>query len=405
MDRRLFLSALGGSLALGFSPWRASASDGRQPLGFIRTNWGRDPYSYGSYSYVAKGARRRDSRRLEEPIGGKVFFAGEAAHPRYNSTVHAAHESGLRAAKFAIAEGARKIAIVGAGMAGVSAAHRLSREGVDVTIYEARERIGGRIWTDNRLGAPLDLGASWIHGVDDNPLMALADAAGQKRLKTGDAYVIRGRGGRMVRERDAPDWLEDVVTIQHDAGADLSQINVRAYLFDRDYGGEDVKFPGGYAQIFEALKGDYEVRLSSVVERVAIGARVELTVAGARSAAFDAVIVTVPLGVLKKGSIRFDPPLPEEKADAIRRLGMGVLDKVYLLYEEAFWDADADWIATIDNDLPQGQFNQWLNLHRYIGAPVIMAFNGGPPALTLADLPDDDIVQRAVQTLNIAYPQ
>lgn len=119
---------------------------------------------------------------------------------------------------------------------------------------------------------------------------------------------------------------------------------------------------------------------------------------------FDTVIVTVPLGVLKEGEITFTPPLPAEKQQAIANLGMGVLDKVYLRYDEVFWDANVTWIATPENGSPQGQFNQWLNLFPFIGEPVIMAFNGAQPARDLAESADAEVIERAHRTLDTAYP-
>ncbi|WP_299615399.1 FAD-dependent oxidoreductase [Pelagibius sp.] len=393
-------------MALAFTPWQAAASEGRQPLGYIRTNWSRDPFSYGSYSYIAKGAGRADIRALEAPVDGKLFFAGEAVHPHYNATVHAAHESGRRTAGLVLEKDVRTVAILGAGMSGLSAAQRLAGKGLAVTVFEARDRIGGRVWTDGRLGLPLDLGASWIHGIEGNPLMALADSLGQERVRTDDSYVIRGRGGRIIEDDEVADWLENVVLVQHSAGADAEQLNLSAYRHDEDYDGPDVKFLNGYAPIFDALKGDYAIALSQAVDRITLSADgVSIGLSGAGTRMFDAVIVTVPLGVLKKGAIRFDPPLPARKTRAIQRLGMGTLDKVYLLFDQAFWDDAATWIVTPENDLPRGQFNQWLNLHRYLGRPVIMAFNGGPPTLALADLPDEEVIGRAVQTLRIAYPE
>ncbi|MEM8702683.1 MAG: FAD-dependent oxidoreductase, partial [Pseudomonadota bacterium] len=148
-----------------------------------------------------------------------------------------------------------------------------------------------------------------------------------------------------------------------------------------------------------------DIRFEHVVTRVDVGEDgVRLQDSKGRDTVFDAVIVTVPLGVLKRRAIRFSPPLPRAKTDAIARLGMGTLDKVYLRYEDVFWDTDVTWILTPENGLPEGQFNQWLNLYRYTGAPVIVAFNGAEPARDLAALPDAEIVERAHRTLERAYP-
>ena len=403
MQRRASLGLFAGGLLSGFLPWTVAA-EGHRLRGYIRTNWRHDPFAFGSYSYVANGAKQRDRQDIEVPLNDRIFFAGEAIFPEYNSTVHAAYESGVRTASFVLDREVERVAVVGAGMSGLAAAQQLASEGMDVTVFEARNRVGGRIWTDDSLDWPLDLGASWIHGIDGNPLIKLADAAENDYVETDESFIIRGKGGRMIAEQDAPAWLENVVSTQHTAGADYEQINVSAYWLQHDYAGADVKFPGGYAGILSALKGSYEVRLSMPVTGITqTDTGVALSFAANDPARYDAVIVTLPLGVLKEGSVRFSPPLPQNKLDAINRLGMGTLDKVYLLFEEAFWDRDTTWIATPENDLPPGQFNQWLNLYKYFGAPLIMAFNGGPPALALADLSDEDVIERALQTLNTVY--
>src|SRR6187549_2564199 len=71
-----------------------------------------------------------------------------------------------------------RIVVIGAGMAGLAAARRLADAGMDVTVVEARDRVGGRTWTDTSLGVPIDLGAAWIHGPEGNPLTKLADEVG-----------------------------------------------------------------------------------------------------------------------------------------------------------------------------------------------------------------------------------
>lgn len=76
----------------------------------------------------------------------------------------------------------RRVLVVGAGIAGLAAAQRLLQAGAQVTVLEARDRIGGRIWTSQQWpDAPMDLGASWIHGTEGNPLTDLARQAGAKR--------------------------------------------------------------------------------------------------------------------------------------------------------------------------------------------------------------------------------
>lgn len=405
MNRRLILQGVASNLLLSFFPWRGVQAKNQKLLGYIRTNWSRDPYTYGSYSYVPKGARRSDIRALEQPIDNKIFFAGEATFPNYNSTVHAAYESGLRAANSILQKSsADRIAIIGAGMSGLASAHKLSQNDREVTVFEARDRIGGRIWTDDRLGVPLDLGASWIHGTNGNPLVDLAEGLGQQVIRTKGDYIIRGRGGRKISERDAPRWLENVVSIQHTAGANKEQINQWAYFFLNDYDGPDVTFPDGYTGILQAFKGNYNIKLNTVAKEIRRTKKgTTLGFEKIDNQSFDAVLVTVSLGVLKRGDIKFEPALPENKQRAIHRLGMGILDKVYLLFDEPFWDLSATWIATPENDLPPGQFNQWFNLYRYIKEPIIIAFNGGTPALALSKLSDEDVVQRALQTICTAY--
>ena len=146
-----------------------------RPSGRMITRWRQDPFSLGSYSYLAVGSSPEDRSVIAEPVDDKIFFAGEAVHRDFPATVHGAHLSGLDAADALARTEAQRVAIVGAGMAGLTAASALGAEGVEVVVFEARDRLGGRIHTDDSLGVPLDLGASWIHGVEGNPLSALAD--------------------------------------------------------------------------------------------------------------------------------------------------------------------------------------------------------------------------------------
>ena len=68
--------------------------------------------------------------------------------------------------------------MIGAGVSGLEAATRLAARGADVTVLEARDRVGGRIRTDTSWGTPVELGATWIHGVTGNPMVPVTRDAG-----------------------------------------------------------------------------------------------------------------------------------------------------------------------------------------------------------------------------------
>lgn len=404
MERREVLALITAIVGAGCAPAAMTRGAGSTLTGFLRTNWSRDPLSLGSYSYRSNGETRNDRAQLAKPVADRLFFAGEACHPRYNSTVHAAYESGQMVARTLLQTGARNIGIIGAGIAGLSAAHRLTTAGREVTVIEARDRIGGRVWTSAALGSPLDLGASWIHGIDGNPLSRLADALSLERVATSDSMVIRSGQGARISEDVAPGWLFEEAEAQVSFAADLDQLDPAVLERGDGYGGEDVILPGGYADLLQALEADYTVVLSRKVVQVTLAqGGVAIRMEGHGESAHDVVIVTVPAGVLKSGAIEFSPPLPAAKRAAIARIGMGTLDKLYLRFAEAFWD-DMTWIYTPDTGHPRGQFNQWLNLEPYIGEPVLLALNGGSAALALAPLSDQEIVQRALSVLDSAYP-
>lgn len=404
MDRRTLLAGMAANLVMASAPLRARAGPGRKLVGYLRTNWSADPAALGAYSYPAKAAQAGDRRALAEPVAGRLFFAGEACHPDYAGTVHAACESGLIAAQQVAESAHRRIAVIGAGIGGLAAAQALARAGREVTVFETRERIGGRIWTSDALGLPLDLGASWIHGTKGNPLTAMADRLGLERAVTRADYVVRDGRGRKLGPLRQPGWLFREAEAQVAFGADLALIDGAALDRNDGYEGADVIFRHGYAGLLDALGGDYALALSHKVTQVAIGGQgVLLDFAPQDSISCDAAIITVPLGVLKAGTIAFEPPLPPFKRAAIARMGMGVLDKLCLRFDQPFWD-DATWIYTPDTGQQRGQFNQWLNLHPMLGAPVLVGFNGGSAALALAALDDTALVAQALDVLRRAYP-
>jgi monoamine oxidase len=104
--------------------------------------------------------------------------------------------------------------------------------------------------------------------------------------------------------------------------------------------------------------------------------------------------------VLKEVPPAFDPPLPDEKVEAIDRLGMGVLDKVVLRFPEVFWD-DTTVIGYVNPDV--GEWNEWLNLEPMTGEPILVAFSSGTVARHLEGRTDDEIVASAMAVLRTIY--
>jgi monoamine oxidase len=338
--------------------------------------------------------------------------------------------------------------VIGAGIAGLSAARALKDAGRSVTVVEARDRIGGRIHT-SRLwpDIPADLGASWIHGAEGNPLARLAALAGAPTVKTSyesaqlhvadslRAIGVRGRGDAWVsgvvdraieaaRRADHDQSLRGAIdhvspparrsAIQHAqlefhlagnyeqefAGA-AAQLSAWNHDDGEQFGGDDLLFPGGFDQIPRFLARGLDIRLNSVVSQVRWSERgVELVLSTGEALRADQVIVTVPLGVLKSGAIGFTPDLPPKKREAIARLGMGLLNKHFLRFDHVFWPADYDWHELV-KETP-GRWSQWVGLAK-TGAPVLLGFTGADAARAIEPHDDQAIVAEAMDAVRAMF--
>ncbi|EGS19150.1 SWM histone demethylase complex-like protein [Thermochaetoides thermophila DSM 1495] len=129
----------------------------------------------------------------------------------------------------------------------------------------------------------------------------------------------------------------------------------------------------------------------------------------------DCVVNTIPLGVLKHGSVKFEPPLPQWKAEAIERLGFGVLNKVILVYKEPFWDENRDIFGVLRNPpnrhstdqkdyaSQRGRFFQWFNVSKSSGLPVLIALMAGDAGYDTEQTCNDDLIAEATDILRRVY--
>jgi len=366
------------------------------------------------------------------------------------SLVASALGAGCRASGPSVLPGpTRRVVVIGAGVAGLTVAQLLRAAEIEVVVVEARERVGGRLHTVEVAGAPVDLGAAWIHGRSGNPVAAMADGYGvatrphpyepialrdavegrfageaelaaaleredaflaalaslQAQLGAGasvqaaiDAHVA-GLGLSAREERYARLALEQYV-IEVDYGGPADRTSLAIFDEDEFYGYDDHVLVGGYRSLLTPLQEGLDVRLATPVTRVAYDAgEVRVETAGGEVFTADRAIVTVPLGVLQAGSITFAPALPAAKVAAIGRLEMGSLEKVILRWPSAFWPegADAAWLHA---GATRGEFPLIVDLSGSAGAPTLVLVHGGSRAREALDtMSDEALVASAIAVL------
>jgi len=155
-----------------------------------------------------------------------------------------------------------------------------------------------------------------------------------------------------------------------------------------DFGGKHYLLPDGYGGLLSKLQAGLDVRLRHSVRRVrrsARGAVVEVNHNGSMlDLEADVVICTLPLGVLKAGDIKFEPPLPQRKQKAITRLGFGTLNKVLLVFAHAFWEEAEGrrdfWGVTAGSAAQRGEAFQFFNMQRCNGHPMLLVLHAGSAA-------------------------
>jgi polyamine oxidase len=332
-----------------------------------------------------------------------------------------------------------KVIVIGAGMSGLAAARRLVEAGYRVTVLEARERIGGRIYTDDSLGAPIDLGAAWIHGSSKNPITDVATEAGAFSVVTdwdslelysdtgpvraasvkaadaawsrlaGQLEDIRGDAGRdasletglleLVRRgrlnQPLAKWFLDTY-VTADKGAEPKDLSLRYFGEDEEFDGDDLLLPGGFRQLIQVVVQGTTVKRRQKVTSI-VHSEDGVTVTTDRDEfSADRVVVTLPLGVLKAGAVTFDPPLPNAKQQSIRRLGVGNLDKVALKFDKPFWPTDVQVFGLVGKNQPIPHF---LNAFVFTGSPILVGMRAGSFAYNRERLSDAATVAQVRDSL------
>jgi monoamine oxidase len=321
------------------------------------------------------------------------------------------------------------VVIIGAGAAGIGAARELKRLGKSFILLEARERAGGRVFTDLSLGQPVDMGAAYIHFAETNPWSTLAQEAGidpvggyrlwggAKAFRSGVALDDAALAARLTALRKVPDVYDDIeeredvslaqalrdegrdvqdagrIQSQMAAGEDPEWVSVSDW--QRLEGGQNRIVPGGYgtlvAKTAEALSPRYGTKVTAVDwSGSALTVTTDKGTIRARK-----VIVTVPIGVLKAGHIRFTPGLPLEAARALDGLKMGALSKIALRFDkDRFGFIPHQFLAEVGDPTRAITFETWPFDH-----DVIVANFGGDYARGVARMGEPAAIDHAMERL------
>jgi len=323
------------------------------------------------------------------------------------------------------------VAVIGAGAAGIAAARRLQELGLSCQVLEARNRPGGRAWTETAtLGVALDRGCAWLHDAERNPLRACAEAAG---LGWPTAVPIRGHRQGAFGSAAANAALEARVdeglrALVERAGAEPDQPTASLlagdpvhgaflrYVVTAISGAEPETYSSGDAAeedafesnwlvtgglgrlISEDLAADLPIQLGTTVQTVDFRRRAIRLDTSAGWMRTDAVIVTAPVGVLADGRPGFRPALPSWKTDAFEAVAMGRAEKVALRFRGRPFGDDLPHFLTIER--PTGL----LGFHIEPGPPAVaIAYAGGELAAAIADMGEDEAVAMAMDYLAHAY--
>ena len=349
------------------------------------------------------------------------------------------------------------VIIIGAGAAGLAAAIELQATSLRYIVLEARSRVGGRAWTDRDtfVAAPVDLGASWIHSFGpNNPIYQYYRRLGRERKVECDNQCYRGllvdydgkeistsaqRKAHVIMERlyqrlekfaevkngnddqsiaQVIQTTYDGIRVNHDEqvrrivdlilsgieqyeASDLENLSAK-YWDTGDASGDDRWVSCGYGTLLERIcdKHQIPVRLNALVTRINTNDPdcIAVTVSSGHISVIHAhyVLITVPLGCLKRDTIVFEPPLPDWKRQAINQMGFGLMNKLVMQFPRCFWGRNINSITHTCQE-QRGRFRLTLCLPS--PANILILFVTGSFASDLELLTDEEILVKIMKFL------
>ena len=299
------------------------------------------------------------------------------------------------------------VAVIGAGSAGIAAARWLmAAEGVSVVVLEARERAGGRTWTVEKNGYPLDLGGEWLHSADRNVLTGIAEEQGFALYHRRPDWTTRIRNSGASPE-EQEEWIaarEANHAARHQAAGEaedracstllppggrwntllnasstwgnaveLDKISVKDNDRYED-SGVNWRVRCGYGTLLATLAAPLPIAFGAPVSRIDHRGRdIVIDCASGRVRA-GKIVVAAPTDILAAEAIAFDPVLPA-KLDAAHGLPLGLADKLFFSFTGRMDDLDADGDIFLVGSTTRLETMSYQV--RPFGRPIIQCFFGG----------------------------
>lgn len=341
----------------------------------------------------------------------------------------------------------KKVIIIGAGIAGLAACTRLNESGFDARILEARNRVGGRIETDHSLGIPFGKGAGWIHGDENNPMTELANQFNAKMApidsskltvfdKNGlpvsnnaiekfeakfDAYLKDAKKSAWQSSSDISlsTALDSIIqsenfsilektlfdnklkSIGNYEGASTGSLSARLYGDIGIWPGKNCFLTTSYQPIVEGLAKKCRIELNTIVKEINLCEKNIEIITHSSVYTADYVVITLPLGVLQKNIVKFNPSLPKNKLKAIQSSGMGLFNITALRFPKIFWPEKSH--ALFFTEFDKLSTSVFFNLAHFMSQPVLVGYSGGETALQLERFSDEEIIKKIMGNFQNHY--
>ncbi|CAH1773154.1 unnamed protein product [Owenia fusiformis] len=362
-----------------------------------------------------------------------------------------------------------KVLVIGAGASGIAAARLLQLLGLEVTVLEARDRLGGRVW-DRPLGqATVGEGAQVLSGSLNNPFALICQQKDRPLSELSENCRLIEPGGATVdsytdhtiefhfnamldniaewrkKNKNKKDtnlmakfkemhnqFIEEsgmqfsekelkmldfhVGNLEYVCGATLDKIS--ATNWDQNeafpqFGGKHAILKNGYGEILQKLAKDLNIEYNTIVYSVDYsGDQVIVSDSGKRKWTADKVVITVPLAILQGEQIKFTPKLNAEKIAAFNSLATGHVEKVTLLFPRCFWksklNGNSYFGRVVSKEKDRGLFSVFTDLstQNEEGASYILSTHICGEALSnLQQKSDKQVVDMAMKILNELFPE